>query len=233
MTHNDFTYKELLRESFELTKKHFLFLFGLLMINLVLGMITAEIPIVGQLIGIALSIASTCIALLIVGGHTPVYKDMLRPFKTYLTFWHYFLAAITVFFLFAVAGIIFLGIGGGISAVSSNYIAFGAAGLIFLLVAVYYGTRLSFFRFFIVEDENVGPIDALKKSMSITENRFWKILGFIGILILLNLAGLIAFVIGLAFTIPMTWLAITLLYKRLSNTHPIHKHHEGRHIASE
>jgi uncharacterized membrane protein len=214
MTHNDFTYKEVLRESYALTKKHFLFLFGLILINLAIGTILAQIPVIGQLISIALSIATTCVILLIAGGHTPLYKDMLRPFRTYLTFWHYFLAMLLVFFLsMAVAGsLMLLGYAG--STATEGWAPLVIAALIVLALVAYYGLRLSFFRFLIVEDENLGPISALKKSLSMTRNRFWKLAGFVGVLFLLNLLGLLAFVIGLIFTVPMSWIAFALVYRK-------------------
>lgn len=229
MTHKDFTYKELLGEAYSLTRRHFVFLLGLLAINIVIGWVTAGIPLINQLVSIALSMATTWVMLLIVGEHTPKYKDLLHPFKKNKVALNYFLATMLMYLIF-VLGVFIPTIGYAVSRVTSDFLVFGISGFIFLLLVLYYGARLSFFGFFILENENVGPVDALKKSFHMTRNRFWKLAGYIGILLLLNLAGLIAFVIGLAFTLPMTWIAIALLYKRWNvQAHPT----EGHHLASQ
>lgn len=219
MTHKDFTYKELLKESYELTKKHMVFLLGLLAINIIIGGVASNIPLVNQLVSIALSVATTYVMLLIANGHTPTYKDMVHPFQKYHMAWHYFLATLAMYLIFLLGAFIPI-IGYSISKVTSNFVAFGISGVVFLGLLFYYGARLGFFGYFVVTNEKMGPIEALKKSFAMTEGRFWKLAGYAAMLLLLNMVGFLALIVGLLVTLPMTWISIALLYKRWSGHMP-------------
>lgn len=226
MTHNDFTYKELLKEAYELTRKHFVFLLGLLVINLIIGGIASKLPFIGQLVSIALSVATTCVILLIANGHSPKYEDMLRPFKNYQIAWRYFLATLLMYLAF-IAGVFIPIIGYAITRTTANISAFVISLLVFAALAIYYGMRLSFFGFFILDNEHLSPVEALKKSLHMTKHRFWKLAAYGVIFLLLNALGALALVVGLLLTLPMTWLSIALLYKKWSG------HEHNGHITTE
>lgn len=214
-------YRELIKESYGLTKKHLWFLIGLLAIHVIFGILTDGADILGSLISMALSIATTYALLSMVDGHTPTYKSLLTPFKTYKVAWHYFLASLIIF-AFAM-GFAFLV---GLSLFSNNGVVVGVMTALFLLACVYFGVRLGFFYYFIVEHASVGPIASFKKSFELTKGRFWYILGLWFALLLLNLLGLLALVVGLLVTIPITLVAVTLLYRKWV---PKHVHTETHH----
>ncbi len=214
MTHNDFNYKELLTFGWAKTKEHFLFLLGLFGISILLGIVTGWIPVINNIVSFLTTIAVVSVLLDIVKGHTPHYKDLLKPFQTYKVTWHYFLGVLLVMIAFAGAMGIF-GLFYYLSSASSIVISL-VVGIILLCAAIYATVRLQFFRYFIVEDENLGPINAFKKSLHITEGHFWKLFGFMCVIILLNLVGLLAVIVGLLVTIPVTMIAYTHLYKKLS-----------------
>lgn len=229
MIHNDFTYKELFAFGWEKTKKHFWFLLGIFAIAVVLNILTNKIPFISTVVSLLTSIAIVSVLLDIVHGHTPVYKDLLKPFQNYKITWHYFLGTLLLLAGFAVV----LGIGALILIPILTIPAYLPVGfiLIFVLICalIYAAVRLQFFRYFIIEDENLGPINALKKSMAITHGRFWKLFGFLCLIALLNLVGLILILVGLLVTIPVSLIAYTHLYKKLV---PSHTHEESHgHIA--
>lgn len=90
------------------------------------------------------------------------------------------------------------------------------AGFILLIIpGIYLALRLQFYSYYIV-DKNTGAIDSLKMSWKATEGNVINIFLFMLLLIALNILGAIAFLIGLLVTIPVSFIAITLLYRKLA-----------------
>jgi uncharacterized membrane protein len=90
-----------------------------------------------------------------------------------------------------------------------------AIGFVLLIVPGIIFTLMFLFTTFIVVDRELGPIDAMKESHRITRGHKWPLLGFLVLLMLINLAGLMALVVGLLVTIPVTSLAFTHAYRVL------------------
>lgn len=70
---------------------------------------------------------------------------------------------------------------------------------------------------YIVIDRNLGPIEALKESARITRGHRWELLGFFVLILLLNLVGTLALLVGLLVTIPVTSLATVHAYRTLEH----------------
>lgn len=66
-----------------------------------------------------------------------------------------------------------------------------------------------------VIDRGKGPVEALKDSWNITKGHKGQLFLFGLALLGLNLLGVIALVVGVLVTIPMTWLAVTHAYRAL------------------
>ena len=210
MTHKQFTYKELLRFGWNTFKQHAWFLTALTFLYFLITMIVTDISVVRDIISMLMSIALTAVTLKLVDGHSPHYKDLLTPFKTYKVTLHYFLASI-LYMLIVLVGLILL-----------------------ILPGVYLLVRLQFFTYLLVEHENMGVIESLKKSMEMTKGKFWSLFGFGLVFILINILGLIALGIGLFVTIPVTCIAYAMMYRKLSTEAPTHtEHHHGDgHLAT-
>ena len=89
-------------------------------------------------------------------------------------------------------------------------------GLILLVVpGIYLALRLQFYSYYII-DKNAGSIDSLKMSWKATEGNVINIFLFELLLIGINILGAIALVVGLLVTIPVSVIAVTLLYRKLS-----------------
>jgi uncharacterized membrane protein len=88
-------------------------------------------------------------------------------------------------------------------------------GIILLIIPAFiWGIKFQFFGYFIVE-KGAGPIEALKRSSSITMGAKWDLFLF-GLLILgINLLGFLALLIGLFATIPTSMVAIAYVYRKL------------------
>ncbi len=89
-------------------------------------------------------------------------------------------------------------------------------GLILLVIpGIYIAIRLQFALYYLV-DKNTGVMDSLKGSWNITQGNVLNIFLFMLILIGLNILGAIALLVGLLITIPVSFIAVTLLYRKLS-----------------
>lgn len=90
-----------------------------------------------------------------------------------------------------------------------------AAGFVLLIVpgviwAVQFGCA-----YFVAADAKLDPIEAMRESSRLTRGARWHLLGFGLLLGLVNLAGALAFGIGLLVTIPTTFLAAVYAFRRL------------------
>lgn len=93
-------------------------------------------------------------------------------------------------------------------------------GLVLLIVPGIIFALMFMFTTFIVIDRGLGPIEALKESNRITYGHKWSLLGFTLMLVLINLLGLIALVVGLLVSIPVSSLAVTHAFRVLAGRKP-------------
>jgi uncharacterized membrane protein len=90
-----------------------------------------------------------------------------------------------------------------------------ALGFILLIVPGIIFALMFIFASLIVIDREAGPIDAMKESKRITHGHKWSLLGFILVLTGINLLGLLALVVGLLVSIPVSTLAFVHAYRTL------------------
>lgn len=90
------------------------------------------------------------------------------------------------------------------------------AGLIALIIpAIYVGIRLQFYAYFIL-DKNLSAVDSLKASWKLTEDKFFDLLGLWFVNLIINIAGLIALIVGVFVTGSVTTIATATAYRVLS-----------------
>ena len=90
------------------------------------------------------------------------------------------------------------------------------AGFILLVVpGIYLALRLQFYSYYII-DKDAGAIDSLRMSWKATEGNVINIFLFELLLIGINILGAIALIVGLLVTIPVTFVAVTYLFRKLS-----------------
>jgi len=121
-------------------------------------------------------------------GEKPKFVEI---FEHYKIFWRYIGVSI-LFALITIGGLILL-----------------------ILPGIFWFVRF-YFAPLVVIDTKIGPVAALKESYAITKGNFWKLLLFLIVLLLLNLAGVILFWIGLLVTVPITTFASIYVYRKLS-----------------
>lgn len=96
-----------------------------------------------------------------------------------------------------------------------------AVGFVLLIVPGVVVALTFMFTTFIVIDRALGPIEAMKESRRITHGHKWTLLGFSLMLVLINLLGILALVVGLLVTIPVSSLALVYAYRQLGGRTPL------------
>ena len=133
-----------------------------------------------------LGIGATRIALRLAQGHSAHYADIVPPMRL---LWPYIAASL-------LAGLAVIG------------------GLILLILpGVFVAVRLSMVRFEVID--GAGIRESLNKSWALTEGHFWRLFLFMLALIVLNVLGALAFMVGLLISIPVTMLAYAHVYQKL------------------
>jgi len=91
-------------------------------------------------------------------------------------------------------------------------------GLILLIIpGIIWGIRFQFFGWVIV-DKNVGPFEAMQESWEITRGSAWNLFLLWIMLAGINILGMMALLVGLLVTIPLTMLTIGYVYRQLGRS---------------
>lgn len=199
MTDRAFKIGDMISQGWELTKNNLPFLIGYQIILYVLTLFTSKygynstlVNLIAWILVVIVKMGLYKSCLLITDGIKPHFDQL------YLN-WRMFLTWIIANLLF---GLMF------------------AIGLIlFIVPGLYVWARYGLFPFFIV-DKGVGPIEALKLSSKATEGVRWEIFLLFLACTGLNILGFLIFGVGLLFTIPISLLAITKVYRMLTNNLP-------------
>lgn len=91
-------------------------------------------------------------------------------------------------------------------------------GLVLLVVpGIYAAVRLSPLMCVLVDRNELGPLESLKESFRLTEGNFFQIVGLWVLSFFVVLAGILAFLVGLAFAIPLVYFAMVVAYRWLTH----------------
>ncbi len=86
-------------------------------------------------------------------------------------------------------------------------------GLIFMVMFQFYT--------YLIVDKGLGPIQSLKRSRVITKGSRWRLSVFGGLLVLLNIAGILCLVIGVVVTMYISAIAMAYVYDKLAQEGPV------------
>lgn len=194
-----FTTKGVIRESWELFKKHWGILWGALLIAGVIQLaLTVHKDQKNFLIIVIVSLVGFVVARLLQLGQMRISLNLVdaKPAHIIQLFGEHhlllrFIGASILYGLIVLAGI-------------------------FLLVvpAFVWGIRYGYFMYALL-DKNVGIVESLKMSAALTDGVKLDLFWFMLVLLALVVASALPFGLGLIATIPMCILSSTLLYRRL------------------
>lgn len=155
------------------------------------GLLWFIILIASMIVQWGMSLGLYSILLRTAEGQKPKFDDLFSKFDAKLIF-KYFVSSLLVG-LAVLAGFILLIIPG-------------------IIVAI----RLGFYYFILVEKKDVGPVEALKESWSMTKGHTLDLFILSLCLIGINILGLLVFVVGLLVSMPVSMLATAYVYHKLA-----------------
>lgn len=199
---NSFGKVALLKEAWELFKKnlniilivigvYFVYYLAQYLVNYSFrgSFLATILSIVFLIIFLVIQLGTYNLMLKVVDGHKATYVDL------------YTYSNITMKILRNIAAGIIVGFIVGI-------------GFIFLIIpGIYLGIRLMFFTYYIV-DKNAGVVDSIKMSWELTRNGVINLFLLSILFLIVNFIGALLFGIGLAVTMPLTFLATAVLYRK-------------------
>lgn len=145
------------------------------------------------------------ILLKMVDGGKPVINELWsngRYFKELLVVW---LAILGIRLIFSFISML------GISLPFGNIIS-----LVVALVTIYIALRLWFANYYVV-DKNMKGVDAIKASWDKTRGSVLVLFVAFLLLIVLNFVGFLALLVGLFVTIPLSYIAVTVTYRKFQS----------------
>lgn len=90
-------------------------------------------------------------------------------------------------------------------------------GLLLLVIpGIIFAIKFMFYSYLVV-DKQLGPVEAIRHSSLITQGEKVNLILFGLLLGIVNLAGVLLFVVGLLVTIPVSAIAMAYVYRRLSS----------------
>ncbi len=230
------SFNELLKTAFSDTKNHFFVLFGLILMvflgsfimELIVQALAQLIPAIGFVFKIGsyilqayvtLGLVNLC--LLIVRGHEYETKDLLVPFSTVIRYLgvvfiiSFVVVVLMLPFAFSLnwTGSItdFMNMEDGFKLpfdlTTTSYVLLP----ITFLVVFYLLIRVLFYNYLIVESD-FSINDIITESIKLTKGKVGFLTSLMLIVMLLNVLGVLLLLVGILFTIPMSYLLITRVY---------------------
>ena len=220
-TGHNFDIRQMLESAWDKTKEHLLFLVLFFVGSAAVMAIAMFIPFVNIIVPFFLGVVVVKISLMIIADEKPTINDIKINLKKYKVVWRFFLSTLLYMVLPILTGVfffttIFLALTRIPTPLTFLALPFFFLTLILIPVTAYALIRLQFYKFLIIEHEDMKIIDAFKKSIDMTHGHFWKIFAFMIILVAMNALGKSALGFGLVLTVPISLLANAMLYKKLA-----------------
>jgi uncharacterized membrane protein len=173
--------------------------FGLVSIPFSNQGVRVVLQTIGLVIGLLLALGLIRASLAVTAGNEP---EVAMLFETE-NFGPYLIASLLFALPFFIAGLL-----GLISPIITLVVDIGL-----IAFAVTYGL----YGYVIVDKGEANPVEALKRSATITAGRRWPLFGLGIVLLLINVVGFCALCVGLLFTWGITSIAWAYTYRSLSN----------------
>ena len=86
--------------------------------------------------------------------------------------------------------------------------------ILFIIPGIIFSIKLQYSEYLIV-DKQLDAVSSIKKSWEMTKGIKWNLFLFAILLGLINVLGILAFLVGLLITVPLTFVANAYVYRKL------------------
>ncbi len=225
-----FSFTATIQSSWDLVKKHLKFLLLSTIASAVILIVLQELQNLTEghgILSVLAMIFSTIVGIAVSLGWTQVVLKLIRhekatwvDFQTDTKIWvHYFIARIiygigSLIAIIMAAVPVFMLI--FLSMNNVGFLIIGTIAFLFgLTVFAWLLTRYIFISFVAIDHQNLNGWKLLKESAKITKGNMWRLFGFLLLITLVNIIGLLFFIIGLVITVPVTMIATAYVYDHL------------------
>ncbi|HQV64945.1 MAG TPA: DUF975 family protein [Candidatus Paceibacterota bacterium] len=182
------------------------------------------IALIATIIGIALSLAWSQIVLKLIKGNHNGWNDFKTNPKTWFS---YFVARLIsglfMFLAILVFGLPILLVIGSVIAASIPLMIIGIIlSLTGIVLFVWISVRYMMISFVSIDHPHMGGWSLMKESARLTKGHIVELFLFGLLLLLVNIIGLIALVVGLLVSIPLSKIATGYVYEHLKGKHHTH-----------
>jgi uncharacterized membrane protein len=88
-------------------------------------------------------------------------------------------------------------------------------GFVLLIIPAFIAMVMFGMYGYLIVDQNMGPVQSLKASRSLTQGARWQLFAFGCVVFLVNIGGALCLLVGLLFTVPATYIASAYVYDQL------------------
>ena len=210
----DFTIGRSLSQAFEATKRYFPLWLGVGLVAVVLMMLSI-ITIIGYVLLLPIfTLGLTRFLLNMVDG-TAQFNDLFAGFSSYGK-----VLGRTLLLTVCFVGLALLGDSIAIAGQLMESPTVQAVGsLVYMVFSFTVMVRLYFSMFFIV-DRDMPALEALSASWNATRGKTLKLVGLAFVAVLLAMAGLLALLVGVVFTLMMSYVAYACAYRQTVGPSP-------------
>jgi len=197
-----FTSGEAIKFGWEKMKKHFWFFVGLLILTCLIQIVPTSIASVFKnkivVLYVLLVVLAWVLQIIVKMGMTKIALNIADKDEAEIST---LFSQVNLFWKFVIGSFIY------------GIIVF--VGFLLLIVpGIIWAIKYQYFAFLII-DKNLGPMEAISKSGEITMGSKGKLFLFGLLVMLINIAGAIFFLVGLFATVPTTMLASIYIYRKL------------------
>jgi hypothetical protein len=225
-----FSFTATIQSSWDLVKKHLKFLLLSTIASAVILIVLQELQNITEgreILSIFAMILSTVVGIAVSLGWAQVILKLIRhgkttwsDFQTDTKIWvHYFLARI----MYGIVSLISVTIAAVpvfmlifLSIYNVPFLIIGSIAFILgLSLFAWLLTRYIFVSFVAIDHPNLNGWKLLKESAKVTKGNMWRLFGFLLMITLINVIGLLFLIVGLIITVPVTMIATAYVYDHL------------------
>ena len=229
---NNFSIKEALRHGWALFKSHKKTLALASLIYLIITNANVEDLAENSFIKFILFAAIGIVSLLVqIGWYKMLFKildntptGVKELFQHTVLFFRYVKALVLYMVIIALpviisAAIVFAILGGEFEyqGFSPGWAAALVLGIAAFATSTYLGIKYNFSTIIVIDQKEVGIIEAFKKSAHMTRGVKWKLIGLFITIVLVNLLGLLVLIVGVLASHPASMLAHLSIYRKLAH----------------
>ena len=214
MTKQHINTKDIFCSAWSKTKQHAWFLVCTFLIAAILCSAVALNPLLETVVGLLVALSLVSIALMIVRNHGFSFEDLYKPILVPKMVCHFLILSLIAIVVIGICAIPVIGLIVTLykvpSIVSNVYFALTPL----LLIAVFVSVRFKFFPFVVLDNPNASIKELITRSYRLTRGYFWQTLGFLLLIALFNVLGIMT-IIGFILTVPISLFAAAYYYEKL------------------